>query len=482
MVTLDDPTEDDRSAAGLTVPHRISEIRKGSPADRCGQLRVGDRLEGVEGRSIVNMPHREIADLFRRAGTRIHLRVIPWRRKSSSSLPEAADIDVEDSDSSSFPPQDSGYYSVVLDRGPVGFGISLRGGREYKMGLYILGLMDQGPAQRDGRIQPSDQVIEINGKETAGMSHAMAVEEIRRGGSRLHLLLKRGSGYVPDYGLEITDPPTFEREEGEQEASARFLQRDPSSIPKSKERSRGEQQGPRAGQHPTLEKKTASKERGGESRDPERTPQQQKRDPSQAQVRARRSEKAATGESKGERSRRTAGVSDRTLQKERARSHDVSEGREPIARRPSAEGVSPGERSESADKVSGAVECSPSPGVNFTSAARLSAGGRRSLKEENLENQEGAAPSSAAGGSVEPTLHDQKQFSLPAWREWRPDSQPSRSRIMSDPRTEYAEGARRPAESGESVGMQEARHRGTLSPGPWLVPSKERLLEALTLH
>uniref|UniRef100_H2ZVR4 Uncharacterized protein n=1 Tax=Latimeria chalumnae TaxID=7897 RepID=H2ZVR4_LATCH len=217
--------------AGLTVPHRISEIRKGSPADRCGQLRVGDRLEGVEGRSIVNMPHREIADLFRRAGTRIHLRVIPWRRKSTyrfTVLPLVVSISVSNNThrypvsvnnktNIIIPPgtfnsfdltdqnqaskqTDSGYYSVVLDRGPVGFGISLRGGREYKMGLYILGLMDQGPAQRDGRIQPSDQVIEINGKETAGMSHAMAVEEIRRGGSRLHLLLKRGSGYVPDYG------------------------------------------------------------------------------------------------------------------------------------------------------------------------------------------------------------------------------------------------------------------------------------------
>lgn len=40
-----------------------------------------------------------------------------------------------------------------LERGPTGFGFSLRGGSEYNMGLYVLGLMDGGPAQRSSKIQ-----------------------------------------------------------------------------------------------------------------------------------------------------------------------------------------------------------------------------------------------------------------------------------------------------------------------------------------
>lgn len=40
-----------------------------------------------------------------------------------------------------------------LERGPTGFGFSLRGGSEYNMGLYVLGLMDGGPAQRSNKIQ-----------------------------------------------------------------------------------------------------------------------------------------------------------------------------------------------------------------------------------------------------------------------------------------------------------------------------------------
>jgi len=50
------------------------------------------------------------------------------------------------------------------------------------------------------RLQVSDQLVEINGDSTAGMTHSQAVEQIRRGGHRIHLVLKRGNGYVPDYG------------------------------------------------------------------------------------------------------------------------------------------------------------------------------------------------------------------------------------------------------------------------------------------
>ncbi|XP_034721347.1 membrane-associated guanylate kinase, WW and PDZ domain-containing protein 2-like, partial [Etheostoma cragini] len=45
----------------------------------------------------------------------------------------------------------------------------------------------------------SDQLVEINGDSTAGMTHSQAVEQIRRGGHQIHLVLKTGNGYVPDY-------------------------------------------------------------------------------------------------------------------------------------------------------------------------------------------------------------------------------------------------------------------------------------------
>lgn len=52
-------------------------------------------------------------------------------------------------------PQSLGCYPVELERGPRGFGFSLRGGKEYNMGLFILRLAEDGPALKDGRIHVS---------------------------------------------------------------------------------------------------------------------------------------------------------------------------------------------------------------------------------------------------------------------------------------------------------------------------------------
>lgn len=62
-------------------------------------------------------------------------------------------------------------------------------------------------------LQVSDQLVEINGDSTAGMTHSQAVEQIRRGGHRIHLVLKKGNGYVPDYGETSHD--TAERKLGD---------------------------------------------------------------------------------------------------------------------------------------------------------------------------------------------------------------------------------------------------------------------------
>lgn len=59
-------------------------------------------------------------------------------------------------------------------------------------------------------LQVSDQLVEINGDSTAGMTHSQAVEQIRRGGHRIHLVLKRGNGYVPDYGETQQGMETFQ--------------------------------------------------------------------------------------------------------------------------------------------------------------------------------------------------------------------------------------------------------------------------------
>ncbi|KAG7225623.1 hypothetical protein INR49_005029, partial [Caranx melampygus] len=303
------------AAAANTVPHKIGRIIEGSPADRCGKLKVGDRILAVNSQSIVNMPHADIVKLIKDAGLSVTLRIIPQEAPSSekqspmaqphspktqpsSSAPQPnppateanpaisqpnpiphqspvtqlpapppqtythesrsevkARQDVKPdirqppftdyrqppvdyrhppvadyrqpptldyrhpplldyrqlaTDARQFaipdyrmPPvqlsQDFDFFTVELEKSVKGFGFSIRGGREYKMDLFVLRLAEDGPAIRNGRMRVGDQIIEINGESTRDMTHARAIELIKSGGRRVRLLLKRGTGQVPEY-------------------------------------------------------------------------------------------------------------------------------------------------------------------------------------------------------------------------------------------------------------------------------------------
>ncbi|XP_035003623.2 membrane-associated guanylate kinase, WW and PDZ domain-containing protein 2a isoform X4 [Hippoglossus stenolepis] len=311
------------AAAANTVPHKIGRIIEGSPADRCGKLKVGDRILAVNSQSIVNMPHADIVKLIKDAGLSVTLRIIPQEEISNppsahssekqspmaqqhspktqpsivASEPSPAATELNPSVSqpnpvphqspvtqlpapppptyiheSSYrsevkarqdvkpdirqppftdyrqppvdyrhppvadyrqpptldyrhpplldyrqlaadtrqympdyrmPPvqltQDFDFFTVELDKSVKGFGFSIRGGREYKMDLFVLRLAEDGPAIRNGRMRVGDQIIEINGESTRDMTHARAIELIKSGGRRVRLLLKRGTGQVPEY-------------------------------------------------------------------------------------------------------------------------------------------------------------------------------------------------------------------------------------------------------------------------------------------
>ncbi|XP_026182261.1 membrane-associated guanylate kinase, WW and PDZ domain-containing protein 2a isoform X4 [Mastacembelus armatus] len=312
------------ATATNTVPHKIGRIIEGSPADRCGKLKVGDRILAVNSQSIVNMPHADIVKLIKDAGLSVTLRIVPQEEISnppsapssekqspmaqqhspktqpgiSASQPNPAVTEPSTSVSQAnpmphqspvthlpapppqtytyessyrsevkarqdvkpdirqppftdyrqppvdyrhppvadyrqpptldyrhpplldyrqlapdarqfaipdfrMPPvqlsQDFDFFTVELEKSVKGFGFSIRGGREYKMDLFVLRLAEDGPAIRNGRMRVGDQIIEINGESTRDMTHARAIELIKSGGRRVRLLLKRGTGQVPEY-------------------------------------------------------------------------------------------------------------------------------------------------------------------------------------------------------------------------------------------------------------------------------------------
>nr|XP_023683291.1 membrane-associated guanylate kinase, WW and PDZ domain-containing protein 3-like isoform X2 [Paramormyrops kingsleyae] len=224
------------------IPHKIGRIIEGSPTDRCGRLKVGDRILAVNSQSIVQLSHNDIVQLIKDAGNSVTLSVVPADEytgppsaassaKNSPALQHRAvgqqpatrddrcNLEMEEkwegSSRASYRTRGAneqssvcmagprqGCFTVELDRGPRGFGFSLRGGKEYNMGLYILRLAEDSPAQLDGRIHVGDQIVEINGEPTQGITHTRAIELIQAGGSKVLLLLKPGPGLAPDHGIQ----------------------------------------------------------------------------------------------------------------------------------------------------------------------------------------------------------------------------------------------------------------------------------------
>ncbi|XP_010829088.1 PREDICTED: membrane-associated guanylate kinase, WW and PDZ domain-containing protein 3 isoform X2 [Bison bison bison] len=242
------------------IPHKIGRVIEGSPADRCGKLKVGDHISAVNGQSIVELSHDNIVQLIKDAGVTVTLTVIaeeehlgpPSGTNSARQSPALQHRPMGQSQANHIPGDRSategeigkdvsisyrhswsdhkhlaqpdtatisviggrhnqglGCYPVELERGPRGFGFSLRGGKEYNMGLFILRLAEDGPAIKDGRIHVGDQIVEINGEPTQGITHTRAIELIQAGGNKVLLLLRPGTGLIPDHGdWDTNNPPS----------------------------------------------------------------------------------------------------------------------------------------------------------------------------------------------------------------------------------------------------------------------------------
>ncbi|XP_063735777.1 membrane-associated guanylate kinase, WW and PDZ domain-containing protein 3a isoform X4 [Eleginops maclovinus] len=235
------------------IPHKIGRIIEGSPTDRAGRMKVGDRISAVNGLSIMELSHNDIVQLIKDAGSQVTLTVVPeddnaplsgtnsakqspsaQHRAVGQQPPNYSDRNGDSGTLSSKQVNPSpscspalrvlvydkgkepvvwcllqGCFVVELDRSQRGFGFSLRGGKEYNMGLFILRLAEDGPALNDGRIHVGDQIVEINGEATQGITHTRAIELIQAGGSKVHLLLRPGQGAVPDHSSKdkVAAPP-----------------------------------------------------------------------------------------------------------------------------------------------------------------------------------------------------------------------------------------------------------------------------------
>lgn len=80
----------------IVIPHKIGRVIEGSPADRCGKLKVGDHISAVNGQSIVELSHDNIVQLIKDAGVTVTLTVIAEEGKNGyTCLPQTDLRDIE---------------------------------------------------------------------------------------------------------------------------------------------------------------------------------------------------------------------------------------------------------------------------------------------------------------------------------------------------------------------------------------------------
>jgi C-terminal processing protease CtpA/Prc len=212
----------------VTIEHRfIGRIIPGTPAERCGRLRAGDCIAMINGFSTAHMTHRQVIDYIKSCGNQVTFTIDPaiqiprYAAPAQNGTTIGKPIESEDAiytttneygslarngtqyhsngnivmgtglDYLNEDDKDFNLLAVELSRGPKNFGFSIRGGFEFgRMPLFILRIADDGPAAEEGSLRVGDQLVEINGEDTSGMTHERAISLIREQNT-VRLVVKR---------------------------------------------------------------------------------------------------------------------------------------------------------------------------------------------------------------------------------------------------------------------------------------------------
>ncbi|BHF63359.1 Membrane-associated guanylate kinase, WW and PDZ domain-containing protein 3 [Sparganum proliferum] len=206
------PAADGDQAKAKLLGQYIARLVPGSPAERSRQLQVGDLVLSINGVSIAGLRREDIVRLIRDSGCQVSLSVLPHSTPTAhyeNHIAAKKDYVHQQQQQQQHHHQQFGpplpslplpmtssvpalLFEITLFRSSRGFGFSIRGGHEFnQMPLTVLRIAEGGSAFLDGRLRVGDELVQINGHFTAGMSHRRAVEIIQAGGNMIRLVNSR---------------------------------------------------------------------------------------------------------------------------------------------------------------------------------------------------------------------------------------------------------------------------------------------------
>lgn len=91
------------------------------------------------------------------------------------------------------------YEDIELERGGSGLGFSIAGGTDNPhigtdTSIYITKLIPGGAASADGRLQVNDCIVSVNDVSVVDVTHALAVEALKKAGNHVKLHVRRRAG------------------------------------------------------------------------------------------------------------------------------------------------------------------------------------------------------------------------------------------------------------------------------------------------
>ncbi|XP_037621120.1 multiple PDZ domain protein isoform X6 [Sebastes umbrosus] len=179
-------------AGGVGSPHDnvplfIAAMDTNGLAAKTQQLQTGDRILSINDVSMEGMTHVQAGDMLNNTTGPISLQVTAG--SGGCSTKEHNDVHARSSGQPSSLPRFHNnlcartYKTITLERGSSGLGFSIVGGFSSPHGdlpIYIKTIFNKGAAIEDGRLKGGDQIIAVNGHCLEGVTHAEAVDILKK--------------------------------------------------------------------------------------------------------------------------------------------------------------------------------------------------------------------------------------------------------------------------------------------------------------
>ncbi|XP_070564544.1 multiple PDZ domain protein-like [Ptychodera flava] len=180
-------------------------------ADRDGRLKSGDHILKISDTSLAGMNSEQVANVLRQSGTTVTLTIArnptyetqPAIPQHSIPVTHAAapqpepETEPEQQDAQLQPGDlEEEIFEVQLVKDSMGLGITIagylaQGASEEVSGIYVKSVAEGSTADRDGRIQVGDKIIEVDGMSLQGFSNKEAVDVLRQTGTTVKMKLAR---------------------------------------------------------------------------------------------------------------------------------------------------------------------------------------------------------------------------------------------------------------------------------------------------